>query len=140
MKNYKFTIHGRQYEVEIQSVEDQIVKLNLNGTAYEVKVDKEIKQTKTPKLVRPAVVHTADEAKLPQKTSAGAEIKSPLPGTVLEVMVKEGDAIKKGQKLMVLEAMKMENNIEADHDGVVKQIKAGKGSAVMEGDVLFVLE
>ncbi|MDE5704278.1 MAG: biotin/lipoyl-binding protein [Bacteroidales bacterium] len=143
MKNYKFTIHGTQYEVEINSVEDQTIKLNLNGTPYEVKVDKEIKQTKTPKLVRPvAVPSTESDTKVARTNAAGAasEIKSPLPGTVLDVMVKEGDTVKVGQHLLLLEAMKMENNIDSDKEGVVKSIKVRKGDAVMEGDVLIVME
>lgn len=143
MKNYKFTIHGTQYEVEINSVEDQTINLNLNGTPYEVKVDKEIKQTKTPKLMRSvAVPSTEGDAATARTNAAGAaaEIKSPLPGTVLDVMVKEGDAVKVGQHLLLLEAMKMENNIDSDKEGVVKTIKVRKGDAVMEGDVLIVME
>lgn len=143
MKNYKFTIHGTQYEVEINSVEDQTINLNLNGTPYEVKVDKEIKQTKTPKLMRSvAVPSTEGDATNARTNAAGAtaEIKSPLPGTVLDVMVKEGDTVKVGQHLLLLEAMKMENNIDSDKEGVVKTIKVRKGDAVMEGDVLIVME
>lgn len=143
MKNYKFTIHGTQYEVEINSVEDQIIKLNLNGTPYEVKVDKEIKQTKTPKLMRSVAVPSTESDAAVAKTnaaSASSEIKSPLPGTVLDVMVKEGDTVKVGQHLLLLEAMKMENNIDSDKEGVVKSIKVRKGDAVMEGDVLIVME
>lgn len=143
MKNYKFSIHGIQYEVEINSVEDQIISLNLNGTPYEVKVDKEIKQVKTPKLVRPvAVPSTEGDAKVARTNSSASvsEIKSPLPGTVLDVMVKEGDTVKVGQRLLLLEAMKMENNIDSDKAGVVKTVKVRKGDAVMEGDVLIVME
>ena len=143
MKNYKFTIHGIQYEVEINSVEDQVINLNLNGTPYEVKVDKEIKQVKTPKLVRSvAVPSTEGDAKVARTNSSASvsEIKSPLPGTVLDVMVKEGDTVKVGQRLLLLEAMKMENNIDSDKAGVVKTVKVRKGDAVMEGDVLIVME
>ncbi len=143
MKNYKFTIHGTQYEVEINSVEDQTINLNLNGTPYEVKVDKEIKQTKTPKLMRSVAVPSTEGDTTNARTnaaSATAEIKSPLPGTVLDVMVKEGDTVKVGQHLLLLEAMKMENNIDSDKEGVVKTIKVRKGDAVMEGDVLIVME
>ena len=143
MKNYKFTIHGTQYEVEINRVEDQTIKLRLNGTPYEVKVDKEIKQTKTPKLMRSVAVPSTEGDTANARTNAAgatAEIKSPLPGTVLDVMVKEGDTVKVGQHLLLLEAMKMENNIDSDKEGVVKTIKVRKGDAVMEGDVLIVME
>ena len=143
MKNYKFTIHGTQYEVEINSVEDQTINLSLNGTPYQVKVDKEIKQTKTPKLMRSVAVPSTEGDTANARTNAAgatAEIKSPLPGTVLDVMVKEGDTVKVGQHLLLLEAMKMENNIDSDKEGVVKTIKVRKGDAVMEGDVLIVME
>ncbi|MFA7201298.1 MAG: acetyl-CoA carboxylase biotin carboxyl carrier protein subunit, partial [Bacteroidales bacterium] len=63
----------------------------------------------------------------------------PLPGVILEVTVKEGDTVKSGQKLVVLEAMKMENNIEADRDGVVTSIKVSKGDSVLEGAPLIIL-
>ena len=72
-------------------------------------------------------------------TGEGAPVKSPLPGVVLDVLVKEGDVVKVGQKLMILEAMKMENNIESDRDGVVKSIVARKGDSVLEGDVLITI-
>jgi len=68
-----------------------------------------------------------------------SEIKSPLPGTILEIYCKVGDNVAIGQKVLMLEAMKMENNIEADKAGVVKEIKVSKGNAVMEGDVLIVI-
>lgn len=142
MKAYKFTIHGTQYEVEINSVEDQTIQLNLNGTSYEVTVDKEIKQSKTPKLIRPVAIPSTESDASVAKTSpaaASSEIKSPLPGTVLDVLIKEGDTIKVGQRAFVLEAMKMENNIDSDKAGIVKQIKVHKGDSVMEGDVLVVI-
>ncbi len=74
------------------------------------------------------------------KASAGAgAIKSPLPGTILDVMVREGDTVKAGQRLLLLEAMKMENNIDSDRDGTVQSISVRKGDAVLEGDVLITL-
>lgn len=145
MKKYKFTINGNQYETEILSIDDNIAEIEINGTLYKVEVDKEIKPTKTPKLVRPAAVPSTDSHPSVAKTSSpaapkgGGSIKSPLPGVILDVFVKEGDVVKMGQKLLLLEAMKMENNIEADKAGKVVSILKQRGDSVMEGDVLIVI-
>ena len=139
MKKYKFTINGNNYSVEINNVEDQIVQVEVNGTPYSVTVDKEIKQTKTPKLVRPVAVPSTDQAAQVKSASKTGTIKSPLPGTILEIYVKPGDKVTIGQKIIMLEAMKMENNIESDKAGTVTEVKVSKGSAVMEGDVLIVI-
>ncbi|MDR1859730.1 MAG: biotin/lipoyl-binding protein [Bacteroidales bacterium] len=145
MKSFKFTINGNKYATDIISVEDTHVEIEVNGTPYKIEVEKELKTTKTPKLVRPVAVPSTDAHPAVAKTSsptapkgAGA-IKSPLPGVILEVLVREGDPVKLGQRLLVLEAMKMENNIEADKAGKVLQIHKAKGDAVMEGDVLITI-
>ncbi len=146
MKKYKFTIHGNEYDVHIKNVEDNIIELEVNGSAYEVEVDKVIQPAKTPKLVRSRVVPPADikpgEVTTGIKTpvAPAGKINSPLPGTVLNIMVKEGDTVKVGQKLMVLEAMKMENNIDSDKDGKVVSIPVRPGQSVMEGDTLIEIE
>ncbi len=146
MKKYKFTIHGNQYEVNIMSVEDNIAELEVNGTLYKVEVDKALQQTKTPRLVRPTTIPSTDSHPAITKTTAPAEVKgvagqvkSPLPGVILDVFVKEGDNVKKGQKLLCLEAMKMENNIDSDKDGKVVKISVRKGDSVMEGDILLTI-
>lgn len=145
MKKFKFTINGNQYETEVLSIEDNIAEIEVNGTLYKVEVDKSMKTTKTPKLVRQVAVPSTDSHPSVAKTSSPAgpkgagSIKSPLPGVILEVFVKEGDVVKMGQKLLMLEAMKMENNIEADKAGKVVQILKGKGDSVMEGDVLIII-
>ncbi len=145
MKKYKFTIHGNQYEVNILSVEDNIAELEVNGTNYKVEVDKTIQQSKTPRLVRSQAVPSTDSHPSVAKTSSpstpkgSGHIKSPLPGVILDVYVKEGDSVKKGQKLICLEAMKMENNIDSDKDGKIVKINAQKGDSVMEGDVLITI-
>ena len=145
MKKYKFTINGNQYDAEILSAEEGIVEIEINGTAYKVEVDKEIKTTKTPKLVRPKAIPSTDMHPSVAKTSSpstpkgAGSIKSPLPGVILDVFVREGDTVKMGQKLLMLEAMKMENNIEADKAGKIVSILKQKGDAVMEGDVLIII-
>ncbi len=144
MKEFKFTINGSEYSVNINNVEGNIADLEVNGTPYKVEIDKELKQVKTPKLVRPAAVPSTDahpsvaRTQSPGVATAGA-IKSPLPGVVLELAVRVGDHVKMGQKLLVLEAMKMENNIDSDKEGTIREIKVDKGSSVLEGDVLIII-
>jgi glutaconyl-CoA/methylmalonyl-CoA decarboxylase subunit gamma len=145
MKRFKFTINGNKYETEILHIEDNVAEIEINGTKYYVEVNKDIKPVKTPKLVRAAAVPSTDSHPSQVKTSgpsgpkgAGA-VKSPLPGVIIEMFVKEGDTVKMGQRLLVLEAMKMENNIEADKSGVVTSILKSKGDSVMEGDVLIMI-
>ena len=145
MKKFKFTINGNQYETEVLSVEDNVAEIEVNGTLYKVEVDKTMKSTKTPKLVRQVAIPSTDSHPSVAKTSSPAgpkgvgSIKSPLPGVVLEMFVREGDTVKMGQKLLMLEAMKMENNIEADKAGKVVSILKHKGDSVMEGDVLIII-
>ncbi len=137
MKKYKFTIHGNVYEVNIKKVEDNIIDIDVNGSLYKVEVDKAIQTVKTPTLVRSApIVQPESEIKAQQ---GGGTIKSPLPGTILSILVKVGDNVKVGQKLMVLEAMKMENNIDSELEGKVLSIEVSLGQSVMEGDVMIVI-
>ena len=145
MKRFKFTINGNKYETEVLHIEDNVAEIEVNGTKYYVEVDKDIKPVKTPKLVRAAAVPSTDMHPSVAKTSSptapkgAGSIKSPLPGVILEVLVREGVSVKMGQKLLVLEAMKMENNIEADKAGKVTSILKQKGDSVMEGDVLIMI-
>ena len=144
MKNYKLKINGNEYNVDINEVEGQEIKLDVNGTSYVVTVDQEIKQQKAKPVARPAAptAQVAPAAGGVQKANApvaGAKVTTPLPGTILDVFVNVGDAVKAGQTVVLLEAMKMENNIEADTAGTVKEVKVRKGDSVLEGDVLVVI-
>ncbi len=145
MKRFKFTINGNEYVTEILNIEDSLAEIEVNGSVYKVELGKEIKTPKTPKLVRPKAVPSTDITPVEAKTSSpsapkgGGTIKSPLPGVILEMFVKEGDTVQRGQKVLMLEAMKMENNIEADKDGKVVAIHKQKGDAVMEGDILITI-
>ncbi|MFT3903753.1 MAG: biotin/lipoyl-binding protein [Niabella sp.] len=146
MKKYKLKIKGNDYEVEVMEVEEASAKVKVNGVLYEVEVDREIKATKTPKLVRSAAAPSTEVETSTIKTAqpgavhGAKKVKSPLPGKILDVFVKVGDTVKIGQHLFCLEAMKMENNINADKEGVVKVITAQKNDTVMEGDVLLELD
>lgn len=143
MKNFKFSINGNQYEVDILNLEDNVAEIEVNGTSYQVEIEKKVKTpTKTPKLVRTAVAPSTDVDTTQKKTSRPAEskgagfIKSPLPGVILNIHVKEGDSVKVGDMLFTLEAMKMENSIKSDKDGKIVGIKVKQGDAVLEGDLL----
>jgi biotin carboxyl carrier protein len=142
MKKYSFSINGNEYDVEIKNVDDNVAEVEVNGFVYTVEFDRSIETTKTPKLVRNVVVPSTDITKTEQKTSSplmpkGAGIvKSPIPGTILEVHVNIGDIVKSGDRLITLEAMKMENIINSDKGGKVVSIHIKKGDPVMEGDIL----
>ena len=153
MKDYALKINGHNYDVRIDDVNESstLAHVVVNGTAYEV----EIAGAKGAATKRPQVApapREADSAKITPATAApapriapvapstGYTIKCPLPGTVLSINVKVGDTIATGQTLVILEAMKMENNIDADRAGVVKQIFVQQGAPVMEGDNLILIE
>ena len=139
MKKYKFIINGVDYSVQISSLEDRTMEVDVNGTPYTVILDREVKKTKTPTLLRsPAIPSTDHGAAVKVEVKTGT-IKSPLPGTIIDIFVKPGDKVTIGQRILLLEAMKMENNIDSDKSGTVAEIKISKGDAVMEGDVLIVI-
>ena len=138
MKKFKFTIRGNEYEVHINSFEDNIAEIDVNGSIYQVELAEEVKTTKTPKLVRSKPIQTK-EAK-PKPAAGFSKIDAPLPGTIFKLNVKNGDAVKKGQIIIVLEAMKMENNILAEKDGVINKIHVAEGDAVLQGDILVEIQ
>lgn len=137
MKNFKFKINDTDYSVDINEVEGQEIKLNVNGVPYVVTLDKEVKKKAEP-VSRP-VSRPTESAAPAQPSGTASSIVTPLPGTIIDVCVKVGDSVSEGQCVAVLEAMKMENNIEAESSGVVTEVKVGKGDSVLEGDVLIVI-
>jgi glutaconyl-CoA/methylmalonyl-CoA decarboxylase subunit gamma len=143
MKKFSFTINGNEYDVAVKNVEDNIAEVEVNGFKYTVEFDRSIETTKTPKLIRNQVVPSTDITTTEKKTSSPAGpkgagfVKSPLPGTVLDIHVSVGEKVNAGDKLITLEAMKMENIINSDKSGSVVSINATKGGAVMEGDILI---
>jgi len=143
MKEYKFRINGNEYAVAVNSVEDNVASVTVNGTDYSVEVEgMTAKKVKTPKLVQAPTVPSTDAHPAVAKTAkpeAGSTVKSPLPGVILNMKVREGDQVKVGQTLLVLEAMKMENNIDSDKEGIVGSIKVRQGDSVLEGDVLLTI-
>lgn len=142
MKEYNVKINGTEYAVNIKNIEDNTAILTVNGAEYEVEVQGIATKPKKATKVVQAPVMQADVQPVtrPAEPSGPAKgLKSPLPGVILDVFVKEGDKVKAGQKLMLLEAMKMENNIDSDTDGVVESLKVKKGDSVLEGDVLITI-
>lgn len=152
MKEYAFKINGNDYNVAIHSQDEALAEVSVNGTAYTVEIDglNEKSAAKRPQVAAIPASHPVQPSAVPMPSAAakpaghhaagaGAPVKSPLPGVILDVRVKEGQQIAAGQTLVVLEAMKMENNIDADRAGVVKSIAVGKGDSVLEGDVLITL-
>jgi biotin carboxyl carrier protein len=139
MKKFKFTIRGNDYEVNIDKFENNIAEIEVNGTSYTVELHSDVKTSKTPKLVRSVVPPpTRKEQKLTKNISAKSNsVKSPLPGTILKILIKEGQEVKKGDNLMIMEAMKMENNILSEKDGVISSIKVKEGDTVLQNDVLI---
>lgn len=144
MKEYKYKINGNLYNVVIGDIEDNIAHVEVNGTHYNVEMEKKPKAAPAPKpIARPAAKPAAAPAAAapaakPAATKSG--VKSPLPGVILDIKVKEGDEVKKGQTIIILEAMKMENSINADKDGKVTSICVSKGESVLEGTDLVIIE
>ncbi len=146
MKTYKLKINGNTYEVAIQDVNGQNVEVEVNGKAYSVELDQAVRAERPkPVIARPAApaaatAPAAAPASKPQESHAASATKSPLPGTILSINVTVGQSVKAGDVAVVLEAMKMENNINCGRDGVVKAVYVQKGDNVLEGADLLLVE
>lgn len=145
MKEYKLKINGNEYNVTVNEVDGSMAEVEVNGTPFKVEFDKPVKKAAAPvakpvaKSAAPAPAAAPVAKPAAPAGGAGTAVTSPLPGVILDVCVKEGDAVKRGQTVMVLEAMKMENAIEATADGTVTAIKVGKGDSVLEGAPLVII-
>ena len=134
MKEYKFKINGKDYAVKIGEAEGKNLTVNVNGADYQVELENAPVQAAQPVIPSTASVSPeAAPAAAPKAAGNGVTIKSPLPGIIISIDVKEGQAIKRGQKVAVIEAMKMENDILAEADGTITAIHARKGDSVLEG-------
>lgn len=146
MKEYKYIINGNQYNVTIGDINDNIAQVEVNGTSYKVELEKAPAVAVKPAVVHQAVAPTKPAVQTtvvnkPAPVAGGKSgVKSPLPGVILDIKVNVGDTVKKGQTIIILEAMKMENNINADKDGTVTAISVNKGDSVLEGSVLVTIE
>ena len=135
MKKFNFKIRGNNYNVEVGKTQENLINIDVNGTVYEVEIEREITESKTPILKRQAVSTHKKIEKKEQKTMH--KIRIPLPGNIVQIIVKNGDMVKEGDKLLVYEAMKMENTILADKDGKIQGLKVQVGDAVMQDEVLM---
>ena len=140
MKNFKFTIRGHLYEVDILSFEDSQARIEVNGTPYEVEVHKTKTESKTPVLVRSDIKHPKGSHKIKKQEAGTLKVKAPLPGNIMQVMVSEGGEVKKNARLLIYEAMKMENNLLSEKEGKVSKVHVRPGDSVLEGDVLIEIE
>ena len=145
MKEYKYKINGNSYKVAIGDVDDNVANVEVNGVAYRVELEASkaaaIKTVQAPK--PSAAPRTSTGEKVIAKPAAGGSskaVKAPLPGVVLSIPVKVGQAVKAADTVLVLEAMKMENAIHAGTDGTVKEILVNAGDSVLEGNNLIVIE
>ena len=138
MKEYKFKINGKDYAVTIGEAEGKMLNVVVNGASYQVELEKEV-AAPAPAVMpsvasaSPAPAAPAAAAAAPAPAGPGKTIHRPLPGIIISIDVKEGQAVKRGQKVAVIEAMKMENDILAEFDGTVTAIHARKGDSVLEG-------
>ena len=143
MKEYKYKINGNEYAVCINEVNDTTANVTVNGEEFKVEWEKP-KEEKPVVKVQPVAAKPAPApapaAAAPVAAAKGNAIKTPLPGVIIDVKVNVGDDVKKGDTVVILEAMKMENNINADRDGKVVAVQVTKGDTVADGAVLVVLE
>ena len=136
MKEYKFKIGGKEYNVTVNPKEGKFFDVTVNGATYEVEAENAPAAAAPAPVAAAAPVQAAPAAAAPAAKPAGAgeKVNSPRPGVIIEVSVKEGQQVKKGQKVVVIEAMKMENEIPAPKDGTITEIHVHKGDTLQEGD------
>ena len=154
MAKYQYKVKGVDYEVEIQDINGNIANVTVNGIPFEVEMKQPVKAIKqkvklaqvatskaeAPKLQPATTPSPAEKPKAePAPAASGKAVTAPLPGTINEIKVKVGDKVNVGDTVVVLEAMKMQNNIEAENAGTIASINVSKGDAVMEGDTLVTI-
>ena len=156
MAKYQYTVKGVDYEVEIQDIEGNIANVTVNGIPFEVEMKQPVKAGKqkvklgspdtTTESVTSNTANTIPATQAPTEKPAtsnasdGKPVVAPLPGTINDIKVKVGDKVNAGDTVVILEAMKMQNNIEAETSGTIASINVGKGDAVMEGDTLVTIK
>lgn len=146
MKKFKFTIAGQPYDTTVNEIEPNVCEVTVNGTVFQVEIEKQETVKKKPVVApRPAATATgaAVSASKPAAAPASAGttvVKSPLPGSIVKVMVQAGQDIKKGDTLLTMESMKMENVIASEVTGKVKSVLVQPGQNVMQDDKLVEIE
>ncbi|MBQ5873478.1 MAG: biotin/lipoyl-binding protein [Bacteroidales bacterium] len=145
MNKFKITIDEQPFDVTVNVTDHNKASVEVNGISYDVVYEK--KNAPAAPVARKAAIPSAPHMQTPNpkgntpvapvQAASKQAIKSPLPGTIVSVNVKEGDQVKKGDVLIVMEAMKMENNIMAGKDGQVKAIYVSVGQTVAQDDALI---
>ena len=142
MKTYRFKINGNDYEVTVNTVEGGVADVTVNGTPYKVEMENApaaASAVQTAPAVPVKLTVAPVQAAPAPAAGAGKSLTSPLPGVIVSVNVNVGDVVKAGQTVAVLEAMKMENDIQAECDGTVTAVKVAKGDSVLEGAVIVTI-
>lgn len=145
MKEFTFKINGAEYKCAVEQIAAGKTNVTVNGKVYEVETESAApvkpvaKPAPKPAAAPAGAPKSEPKANSQEPTANGQQIKSPLPGSVIKVLVSVGQAVKKGDTLLTLESMKMENAIMAENDGVVQQIAVSAGQNVMQDDLLIVL-
>ena len=134
MKNFKFKIDGVDYEVSVNELEGNNAEVVVNGKSFNVELDNEQPTASAP------VARVAQSAAAPAGKKVAANIKAPLPGSIIKVLVSNGQSVKRGDVLLTMESMKMENNVCAESDGTIKNVLVKQGQNVMQDDVLIEFE
>lgn len=146
MKEYKYTINGNKYKVAIDGIEDNIATVKVNGEEFKVEMEKEPEPVKKKVVVRPAAAQPSATPAPAAASTASASVnannavKAPLPGVITEIKVAVGDTVQAGDTVVVLEAMKMANNLEAEKGGKITAVLVKEGESVMEDTPLVVIE
>lgn len=149
MNKYQYKVQGVDYDVEIVDVEGNIAKVNVNGISFEVEMKRPINPATMPHkpkvsapvapAAQPVTASQPEKQEPAVQAGSGMKITAPLPGTITDIKVKVGDTVKDGDSVIILEAMKMQNNIEAECSGTVTSVLVSKGDTVMEGDALITI-
>lgn len=144
MKEYKYTINGNKYEVVIGDIVDNIAAVKVNGEDFQVEMEPEAEPEKKKVVLGKPAAAASEGAATATANAANVNtnnaVKAPLPGTIVEVKVAVGDEVQPGDIVVVLEAMKMANNLEAEKGGKVTAVLVKEGQSVMEDDALVVIE
>ena len=142
MKEYKYTIDGKEYKVAIGDIEENVANVTVNGEEFKVEMEPEPEQEKKKVVVQATAQPAASEENTASAASVNTAnaVKAPLPGVITEIKVAVGDEVAVGDTVVVLEAMKMANNIEAEKAGKVTAVCVKQGESVMEDTPLGVIE
>ncbi len=141
MEKYKYTINGNKYEITVNGIENNIASVVVNGEEFKVEMEREPEPVKEKVVVKPAKPAAQKPVNSnPSKPTSNNAVLAPLPGVIKEVRVAVGDEVKIGDTVVILEAMKMANNIDTEIAGTVKEILVQEGESVMESTPLVVIE